>query len=160
MIQPAIQTIEAKQLVGVGRTMSLTNFMVAEVWQLFMKQRACWGHLQAGDLFSVTVYPLEYFVDFHPQNTFEKLAAVELAPNCQPPNELATIDLPAGLYAVFTHRGLSTDNSIFQYIFTQWLPASPYIVDHRPHFEILSPQYQPNNPRAAETIYIPIRHRV
>lgn len=160
MIQPAIQTIEAKQLVGIRRTMSLNSFPVSVLWKSFLQQRFHWAQCQEGAfLFSVTQYPPDYFACFDAQNTFDKWAAVEVTPNCQLPEGLETFVLPVGVYAVFNHRGLSTDHRIFQYIFTQWLPTSSYIVDHRPHFEILSPQYQPNDPQAAETICIPVQFR-
>jgi predicted transcriptional regulator YdeE len=42
------------------------------------------------------------------------------------PNDMETFTLTGGLYAVFDYKGLSTDNSIFQYIFETWLPSSEY----------------------------------
>jgi AraC family transcriptional regulator len=63
--------------------------------------------------------------------------------------------LPGGLFAVFSHKG--PDSSIFQYIYTQWLPQSGYVLDNRPHFEKLPSGYIPGHPDSEEEIYIPIR---
>ena len=73
------------------------------------------------------------------------------------PSEMETFVLPAGLYAVFHYKGLSTDNSIFQYIFGTWLPGSDYVLDDRPHFEILGDKYKNNDPASEEDIWIPIK---
>lgn len=46
---------------------------------------------------------------------------------------------------------------MFRYIFGTWLPASGYVLDDRPHFEVLGPGYRPDDPEAEEDIFIPIR---
>jgi AraC family transcriptional regulator len=58
---------------------------------------------------------------------------------------------------VFHYKGLSTDTSIFQYIFGTYLPASEYELDQRPHFEILGDKYKNMDTESEEDIYIPIR---
>jgi AraC family transcriptional regulator len=65
--------------------------------------------------------------------------------------------LTGGLYAVFDYKGLSTDNSIFQFIFGTWLPSSEYDLDDRPHFEVLGNKYKNNDPTSEEEIWIPIK---
>ena len=65
--------------------------------------------------------------------------------------------LEGGLYAVFDYKGSSADPSIFQNIFSQWIPSSPYRVDDRPHFEVLGAKYKNNDPESEEEIWIPIR---
>ena len=65
--------------------------------------------------------------------------------------------LKKGLYAVFNYKGLSSDNSIFQYIFSKWIPESNYLLDDRPHFEILGVKYKNNDPNSEEEIWIPIK---
>ena len=68
--------------------------------------------------------------------------------------------LPASVYAVFDYKGLSTDTSIFQYIFGAWLPSSPYVLDQRPHFEVLGEKYKNNDVNSEEQIYIPIKSKI
>jgi AraC family transcriptional regulator len=65
--------------------------------------------------------------------------------------------LQGGLYAVFDYKGLNTDNSIFQYILGIWLPVSDYVLDNRPHFEVLCDKYKNNDPISEEEIWIPIK---
>ncbi len=68
-------------------------------------------------------------------------------------------NLPGGLYAVFFYKGLNTDLTIFNYIFTKWLPASEYILDDRPHFEIMGAKYKNNDPGSEEEIWVPIKKK-
>jgi AraC family transcriptional regulator len=98
-----------------------------------------------------------HFADFKPTNEFERWATVEVADFDNVPNEMETFVLPSGLYAVFDYKGLSTDNSIFQYILGMWLPSSDYVLDNRPHFEVLGDKYKNNDPTSEEEIWIPIR---
>ena len=72
------------------------------------------------------------------------------------PHEMKSFILEEGLYAVFDYKGSSADNSIFQYIFRDWLPSSPYQIDDRPHFEVLGEKYKNNDPNSEEEIWIPI----
>ena len=72
---------------------------------------------------------------------------------------MKSLILKGGLYAVFDYKGSSSNNSIFQYIFSEWLPNSEYLIDHRPHFEILGSKYKNNDPNSEEEIWIPIKEK-
>ena len=102
------------------------------------------------------IYDSSYYEEFSPKNEFEKWATVEVENFDTIPNEMKSFTLKKGLYAVFDYRGSSSDNSIFQYIFREWLPNSPYQIDDRPHFEILGKKYKNNDPTSEEQIWIPI----
>ena len=108
------------------------------------------------DLFSIQVY--DHPVDFGNFNQeFEKWAAVEVADLSTIPDGMEAFTLPGGLYAVFLYQGSSTDTSIFQYIFGELLPGSDYLLDNRPHFEILGEKYKNADPDSEEEIWIPIK---
>ena len=70
---------------------------------------------------------------------------------------METYSLAGGLYAVFDYKGSSTDPSIFQHIFGTWLPNSEYMLDDRPHFEVLGDKFKNNDPNSEEEIWIPIK---
>lgn len=92
-----------------------------------------------------------------PHQEFDKWAAVEVSNMGDVPDGMQSFVLDEGLYAVFDYKGLNTDNRIFIYIFTEWLPKSNYFLDHRPHFEILGEKYKNNDPESEEEIWIPVR---
>jgi len=67
--------------------------------------------------------------------------------------------LKGGLYAVFDYKGSSNDISIFQYIFGTWLQNSDFLLDDRPHFEVLGDKYKNADPNSEEEIWIPIKKK-
>jgi AraC family transcriptional regulator len=42
-------------------------------------------------------------------------------------------------------------------MFREWLPASGYELDDRPHFEILGERYKNNDPDSEEELWFPVR---
>jgi AraC family transcriptional regulator len=154
---PRIETLNEKKLIGKRLTMSFANYKIAELWRSFTPRRKEVTNNLTNDLISLVIYEPTHFADFKPTNEFERWAAVEVATFDNVPMEMETFVLPGGLYAVFDYKGLSTDNSIFQYIFETWLPGSDYVLDDRPHFEVLGGKYKNDDPTSEEEIWIPIR---
>lgn len=137
--------------------MTLTVNKTGLLWKSFMPRRKEILHPRTKDLISLQVYHRSYFHDFNPAAEFEKWAAVEVSDFENVPDDMETLTVPGGLYAVFDYKGPSGDMRIFQYIFTRWLPSSGYMLDHRPHFEVLGKKYRNNDPSSEEEIWIPIQ---
>lgn len=155
---PRIQTLTEKKLVGKQMAMSLSNNKTADLWRSFMPRRKEIANNVTSELISMQVCnePLR-IGDLN--QVFEKWAAVEVADFTNVPPEMETYILKGGLYAVFPYKGLSTDNKIFIYIFGTWLPSSGYLLDNRPHFEILGDKYKNGDPNSEEEIWIPIKSK-
>lgn len=158
-MQYQIVEIKEKQLTGKRLAMSLTSDRTADLWRSFMPRRGEIRNVVNHDLISMQVYDELYFENFHPSSEFEKWAAVEVADAGNVPADMESFTLPGGMYAVFIHKGLSSDHSTFNYIFTEWLPNSDYELDNRPHFELLGQKYRNNDPDSEEQIWIPVREK-
>jgi AraC family transcriptional regulator len=158
-LEPRIEKLTEKRLVGKRLTMSLSNNKTIELWQTFMPGRSGIMNGVTTDMISMQVYkePLR-LGDLNQE--FEKWAAVEVSNFEHIPEKMDSYTLSGGLYAVFLYKGLSTDNSIFIYIFGNWLPNSEYLLDDRPHFEILGDKYKNGDPDSEEEIWIPIKQNV
>lgn len=156
---PRIETSNEKKLIGKRLTMSFAHYKIGELWKSFIPKRKEITNNLTNDLISMVVYKPTHFTDFKPTNEFERWAAVEVANFDHVPTEMETFVLPGGLYAVFDYKGPSTDNAIFQYIFGTWLPSSDYVLDDRPHFEVLGDKYKNNDPDSEEEIWVPIKSR-
>lgn len=157
-MEPRIEIAAEKKLVGKRLTMSYADYKIGELWSSFMPKRKEVMNSLSNDLLSLVIYKPNHFVDFKLTNEFERWAAVEVEDFVNVPDELETFVLPSGLYAVFNYRGSSTDSaSFYQQIFTKWLPNSDYILDTRPHFEVLGVKYKNNDPASEEEIWIPIK---
>lgn len=155
---PRIETINEKKLVGKRLRMSFANYNVSELWQTFMPRRKEINNNLTDDLISMVVYKPTHFADFKPTNEFERWATVEVSDFNNLPEEMETFVLPKGQYAVFLHIGNTKEfTKTFQFILGTWLPSSEYLLDDRPHFEVLGDKYKNNDPNSEEEIWIPIR---
>ncbi|WP_309641689.1 GyrI-like domain-containing protein [Flavobacterium sp.] len=155
-MKPRIEQLAAKKLIGKRIIMSLAENKTFDLWKSFMPHRKEITNNLTSELVSMKVYhePLR-LGDMHQQ--FEKWAAIEVTDFDTIPNDMEAFDLVGGLYAVFDYKGLNTDIGIFIYIFKTWLPNSEYMLDERPHFEILGEKYKNNDPDSEEAIWIPIK---
>lgn len=158
-MQPRIRILKKKKLIGIRLTMSLANEKTGELWRSFMPRRREITNNFSNDLISMQIYHANYFTKFNPANEFEKWAAIEVLDYYNVPKDMETYTLTGGLYAVFDYKGSSTDSSIFQYIFGTWLTNSDYLLDNRPHFEILGAKYKNANPDSEEELWIPIKKK-
>ena len=156
-MEPRLQTATEKILVGKGLNTSLAHDTTGILWKGFMPRIKEIENRRGTELYSVQFYDEHYFDHFDPQKVFKKWAAVEASQVDSIPHEMQAFTLSGGLYAVFLHKGAHTDTSTFQYIFSTWLPTSDYVLDNRPHFEILGAQYKHGDPLSEEEIWIPIK---
>lgn len=156
---PRIEVLSPKILVGVSKTMSLANNLTGQLWGQFGPRIKVIPNRIGDDKISMQLYPPNYYAQFSPTTEFIKWATVEVSSFDDVPEGLQTFDLPGGLYAVFDYKGSSADPTIFQYIFTEWFPKSGYVIDDRPHFEVLGPKYKNNDPNSEEEIWVPVREK-
>jgi len=154
---PKIVTATEKKLIGKRLIMSFSDYKVGELWRNFMPRRKEINNNLSNDLISMTVYKPTHFTNFSPSNEFEKWSAAEVSNFDNVPSEMETFILSGGLYAVFDYKGLNTDDSIYRYIYGEWIPNSEYDLDDRPHFEILGEKYKNGDPTSEEEIWIPIK---
>ena len=153
-----IETIEARKLAGKQISMSLINNQTGSLWGSFMPFRSQIRERIGTALYSLQVYPANYFSNFDPATTFTKWALTEVGSLENLPEGIEPFMLPAGTYAVFIHKGdTSSFPNTLQFIFTNWLPGSGYHLDNRPHFEILGDRYKNNDPDSEEEVWIPIK---
>ncbi len=155
---PKIETINEKKLVGKRMTMCYADYRIGELWGSFMPRRKEITNTLTNDLISLVVYAPNHFINFKSTNEFERWATVEVENFNKVPDEMETYNLSNGLYAVFNYKGMSSGASaFFQYIYTEWVPNSNYILDDRAHFEVLGEKYKNNDPSSEEEIWIPIK---
>lgn len=158
-LNPRFVVMESKQLIGQRLRMCVANPKVADLWKSFSPRVEKIKAMVGEDRFSISVYEPDYFVKFEPMKEFDKWAAVQVNDIQTAPEDMEAIQLPSGLYAVFHYIGRSTDNSIFQEIYGNWLPNSEYELDCRPHFEVLGRNFKNNDPSSEEEIWVPVKKR-
>lgn len=138
--------------------MSFSGDKTFELWRSFMPKRKEILNSISADLYSVQKYPPLFFRDFDPDALFEKWAAQEVNDFSEIPDDMESLVIPGGLYAVFLYRGASKDAApAFGFIFNSWLPDSGFTLDDRPHFEVLGGKYKNDDPDSEEELWIPVR---
>jgi AraC family transcriptional regulator len=159
---PRIELLPEKKLAGQQLEMTFNEDKTFQLWHRFMPRRKEITNKLNEDLFAIQVYgPTVSFETFNPDDPFVKWATVEVPDFDSIPEGMEPFTLPGGLYAVFIHKGTGAEASkTFGYIFRTWLPASEYVADQRPHFEILGEKYKRDDPSSEEEVWIPIKSKI
>lgn len=153
-----IETLPSKKLVGMWLRMTLLEDKTMVLGKQFMPRRTEVKERVNANIISMKLFDALMDQSFSPETAFTKWIAVEVAQHTDIPEGMEAYTLTGGLYAVFIHQGpASTFPATLQYIFETWLPQSDYELDHREHFEVLGPSYNPKDPTAEEEVWIPIK---
>ena len=156
-LQPRIETLKEKKMVGKKIEMSFANNETIELWRNFVPRLDEIHNRIGPELYSLEVYDDRFFSSFDLANKFEKWAAVEVKDFQSVPDGMQTLVVPGGLYAVFIYKGLQSEGAkAYNFIFQDWLPASNYLLDNRPHFAVMGEKYKMNDPSSEEEIWIPV----
>jgi AraC family transcriptional regulator len=157
-MEAKIKYLSEKKLIGKRMSMLFSVNKTVDLWRSFMPWRKEIKNTIGTELYSVQSYGPSFFDKFDANAVFEKWAAIEVTDFNAVPDEMETLVLPEGAYAVFIYKGAANEaGPTFQYIIGTWLPESEYELDNRPHFEILGEKYRNNDPGSEEEIWIPIR---
>lgn len=151
------------RMLGMKIITTLAENRTGELWRNFKPRVKEIAQRTGRDFYSVQEYPRDIKIEhFTPHTQFIKWAAVRVHDYENIPPGMDRLIIPAGLYAIFIHKGpVSTFFMTSQYIYEQWLPASDYILDQRPQFEIMTEKYLgPEHPDSEEEIWIPVRHEL
>jgi AraC family transcriptional regulator len=160
-MEPRIETLRELKLVGRKITMSFTGNKTRELWQSFMPKRAEIENAIGIELYSAEIYnDTEFFKNFNPTKEFEKWAAVKVSDFKAIPDGMNSLVIPEGQYAVFHYRGKPSEaQKTYQYIYSNWLPASEYDLDDRPHFALMGKKYKGEDANSEEEFWIPIKKK-
>lgn len=144
-------------LVGLKIETSLAKNETQTLWRNFKIAIKDTELGRAKEFYSVQVYQDFNPETFDPTTIFTKIAAVQTSSGTDHAN-LENFEIPAGKYAVFEHIGPShTFRETMKAMFT-WLRNSGYVLDDRPHFEILGEDYLgPLHPESKESVWLPIK---
>jgi AraC family transcriptional regulator len=155
-----IEFTPSRIFIGLQIQTSIIRNRTAELWGGFMPRRTEIKNSINTNLFSLQVYPSNYFNPFNPSVAFTKWALIEVNDPSAIPEGMGTFNLPEGEYVVFNYQGSAAGAAAaFQWIFTQWFPASDYTLDDRPHFELLGEKYKRNSEDSEEEIWIPVKKK-
>ncbi|WP_339920103.1 GyrI-like domain-containing protein [uncultured Flavobacterium sp.] len=155
---PRIAIFPETKVIGMRMTMSYSDYKARELWKRFMPRRKEVLNTIGTDYYSMQLFSPTFYDNFNPTAAFEYWTAVVTTDFEKIPEGMASFTISSGLYAVFTYKGDANGApAAFEYIFATWLPSSEYVLDHRPHFEILGDKYINDHPDSEEEIWIPVK---
>lgn len=158
-MNPIITIFPSTKFIGKSLSFSYSDYRIVELWSSFMPRRKEVQNKIGIELFNIQINPENF--DFHPNTPFVKWAAVAVSSFAIVPDEMKTLEIEEGMYAVFQYKGeQSGAPAFFNAIYSEWLPNSDYELENRPQFEILGEKYKTNHPDSEEEIWIPIKRKI
>jgi AraC family transcriptional regulator len=155
-MNPTLKILPNTKFIGKKLSFTYSDYRAFELWSSFMPRRNEIQNAISTELYNIQVNPENF--DFQPNTRFVKWAAVEVFSFAIVPDEMETLEMESGLYAVFQYKGDQQGvAAFFNSIYTEWLPKSDYELENRPQFEILGEKYKNNDPNSEEEIWIPVK---
>ncbi|MFP4846749.1 GyrI-like domain-containing protein [Winogradskyella sp. PE311] len=151
-----IATIEkrsSKYVLGMKSSMHHNEFgKIVELWKRFMPNRKSIINAINTEYIALQVY--DDFNNF--ESAFDIWACVEVSDVNNIPTNMKAFIIPEGEYAKFLHKGMDA-SATYQKIMREWLPTSGYIIDDRPHFQVMGEKYKNGSSDSEEDFYIPVK---
>ena len=139
--------------------MNMMKDRTAEVWKTFMPLFAQIPGKVNLQKISIQNYGGAFDIhSFTPETLFMRGAAVEISGEQELPTPLETLKFRGGLYLKTRYKGLPQNAvTFFQKLYLEVLPQMKLQPDNRIQFELLLPNYSPENPDSEEDVFIPVR---
>ena len=149
---------EKLQVIGMKITTNTEEMMIPKFWDIFIKR------MPEIELFTIPNCSLGICLggttkEDENSTRFDYLACKILTkkPDVIPENMIVH-EVPAGLFAVFTHRGnIDSLSETYQYIYDQWLEESVYEQEDRDQIEWYDARFQYDSDQSEIDIHIPIK---
>jgi AraC family transcriptional regulator len=160
-MQPVFKTIDEKKVVGMG-TKFISTLSPDNNNQTLLP--ALWGkYVPRSYEIQSRLSPVDLGVCFdpgkeksHPDECFY-IAGTEVISTDEIPEGMMTMTVPAGRYAVFTHRGaIEKLPMTMKYIYGSWLPKSGEKLRDAPDLEVYDQRFSPGSDDSELDIYIPV----
>ena len=152
-MNPKIVEIKEKKTIGMKSQMLQHQYgNIIALWKQFMPRKREIEHTLNHELIALQDY--SEFGNF--EKPFDIWACTEVSSHETIPEGMLSYTIPAGTYAIFLQKGMNAGTT-YQRIMTEWLPHSDYVIDDRPHFQVMGDKYKNGSPDSEEDFYVPIR---
>lgn len=162
-MQAIFKTLPKFEVVGLGtKFISIlspeknNHILIPKLWDdYFARQKEIINRAKPYDL-GVCMPVSNEMQKSHPDECFY-LACTEVKDLAHVPLGMVTRTIPAGEYAVFTHKGLlSKLDHTMNYIYGSWLPKSGRKLREAPDLELYDQRFSANSEQSEFDIYIPL----
>ena len=160
MLKPRFIDLPAFKAVGLkGNFDKSTRQQIGDLWEQFNNLDIAIPGAWTDRAYGICLPPM------NPDGPFDYYTALQVSDDCEIPEGLVAVDVPAQYYAVFTHKLDNPDVSeslypTIRYIWDMWLPASNYDYTGGPDFELYDDRFvvdDATGPEGEFDIYVPVR---
>jgi len=162
-MQPRLLDIPAKTILGIGANyvpilseQSNAAEVIGPLWDRFNARRNEITFADPGVTYGVST-AIEDKNSMTHQAELRYIAGAEVSPLRGIPEGFEIVQIPAGLYAVFTHKGLIRDlGPSIKFAYSHWIPRSGRKIRNAPHFELYDARFLHDSPDSELDICIPV----
>lgn len=158
-IKPRFEVISEIKVIGIKKNITPDNNLLPDLWKNF---------IDSSSKIINELRPLKYYgicENDRPNNQFgeniaySEIVGLEVTSFDHVPTGMITKVIPAGKYAIFTHRGsIDSLKETYEYIWGTWIPLQKVEIDMRDDFEVYDERFKgPDNPQTQIEIFIPIK---
>jgi len=127
--------------------------VISKLWPAFMERRGEIAATIGATCFGVTVADGA----LEESGKMRYVACVAVQEGAMPPPGMVKIAIPAGKYAIFTHKGnVRNIPDTMRYIYETWLPAAKVTLRAAPHLERYDHRSRPDADESVCDICVPI----
>lgn len=156
-VQPEIKYIEDIHVAGIQGVSSINN--IYSLWQEFDKVADTIPnkHISKRTFGICDQLQESHTINYHMD--FSEVIGIEVSSYDNLPDGIVAKTIPAGKYAVFTHRGLLSEIlKTYEYIWGTWILLTKEVLDERGSFELYDQRFLGrDNEKSEMDIYIPIK---
>jgi AraC family transcriptional regulator len=161
-MQPVFKTLEELKVVGLGtKFISIlspdhnNHILIPKLWDEYLMRAKEIDGRKGENSFGICL-ELSKSDQTHPNECYY-MAAAAVETGSKVPEGMEKRVIPAGEYAVFTHKGgLDKLSHTMQYIYGSWLPKSDRKLRVAPDLEIYDERFDPNSDSSELDLYIPV----
>ncbi len=156
-LEPKIVQREAELAVGMGASYSLEGSKeIVHLWERFKPRIQEVPSAKGTHTLGISCAGLSE-ISRRPGDAYVYVAAVPVTRAEALPDAMVKVELPAGRYAVFTHKGpLANLSSSMDYIWGSWLKRTREKYRNAPSFELYDQRFKSESPESEVDIYIPV----
>jgi len=162
-MNPTIQNLPSRTVVGIGAKFisvlspEANNFIVIPgLWQQYGPRQHEIGS-RKNEAAIGAVYCLDQ-IENEPANQCFYFACAEVTDATTVPEGMEAREIPAGKYAVFTHKGkIENIGHTMGYIYGSWLPRSEHELRDAPELEIYGEKFDADSDDSEMEVCIPIK---
>ncbi len=159
-LQPKIVTRASEQALGIGSSYAPNSSKeIAGLWERFTPRIPELPSVEGTYSLGISSTTACAGIKLPPGKAFVYVAAMPVKDTEQIPEGMVKIRLNAGRYAVFTHRGPTSDlQRSLDYIWKTWLPKANVKYRDAPSFELYDRQrFNADSAESEIDLYIPIQ---